>query len=200
MSGAGCGCARARDGSASARDGGRAPGRSSLGGAHELGLRGQALAQREADSAVMRREVVEVRPRPLGVDVVGGERRDATPVVDAGAHEQVELRGIGEVRRRLDPHGGSETRRGDGDGGEVLAGRRHPARPASRCRFARKFWTMTSWTWPSRLRVAEREQRLGAVAERLADADQDAGGERDRQAPGVGDDRRRTAGSLSGEP
>ena len=44
-------------------------------------------------------QAVERRPRPLGVDVVGGDRRDAAPVVDAGVEQHAEV--VGQVRRRL---------------------------------------------------------------------------------------------------
>ena len=53
---------------------------------------------------------------------------------------------------------------------------------------ARKFWTMTSWMWPcARMQIADREQRLDALVARLADADQDAGGERHLQLAGEPD-------------
>ncbi len=51
------------------------------------------------------------------------------------------------------------------------------------------------------MELADREEGLGALGQGLADPDEDAGGERDRQAPGVLDStRRRTAGTLSGDP
>ena len=51
---------------------------------------------------------------------------------------------------------------------------------------ARKFWTITSCTARNSWRhLAQGEDRLGPLGQRLADADQQAGGERDRQAPGV---------------
>ena len=45
---------------------------------------------------------------------------------------------------------------------------------------------MTSWMWPySRADRPDREQRLGPLGQRLADADQDAGGERHADPAGV---------------
>ena len=67
---------------------------------------------------------------------------------------------------------------------------------------ARKFWTMISCTAPCRVvDVAERQQRLDALPPCLADADQDAGGERESFAsPASRMVSSRRAGSLSGEP
>jgi hypothetical protein len=44
----------------------------------------------------------------------------------------------------------------------------------------------------------DREQRLGALEQRLADADQDAGGEGDADAAGVGEDPQAHRGFLVG--
>ena len=110
-----------------------------------------ARAARSPASAVSARQLVDVRPRPLGVDVVGRQRRDAAPVVDAGAQQQAELGGVRQVRRRLHPRLRAEHQPGDGDGGDVLLQLQVVVRPASPCRgFARKFWTMTSCTCPCR--------------------------------------------------
>ena len=71
-------------------------------------------------SADQRGELVDVRPRPLGVDVVGRQRRDPAPVVDAGPQQQPELGGVRQVRRRLHPRLRAEQQPGDRDGGDVL--------------------------------------------------------------------------------
>ena len=91
-----------------------------------------------------------------------------------------------QVGRRLDVHrparGSAAPRRWS------TAGRRGPA-PAASARLvsglARKFWTMTSWMWPCcacRSRIAS--SAFEPLRARLADADQDAGGERHRQLAG----------------
>ena len=129
-----------------------------------------------------------VRPGRLGIDVVGRDRRDAAPVVDAGREQAVERVGI-EVRRRLDAHLRRRTRgaraRSSRDGPRATApARRAIAVPG----LARKFWTMISCRWPcSRVQRAQREQRLDALAPGLADADQDAAGERHAQLAGRAD-------------
>ena len=49
---------------------------------------------------------------------------------------------------------------------------------------ARKFWTMTSWMCPwRRCIVADRQKRVDPLGARFADADQDAGGQRDFRLP-----------------
>ncbi len=68
----------------------------------------------------------------------------------------------------------------------------YSSRPrSSTCRIAvsglaRKFWTMTSCTWPY-CRATRRSAKIDSArsVERLADADQQAGGERDREPAGV---------------
>jgi len=46
------------------------------------------------------------------------------------------------------------------------------------------------------MEIADREERLGALRQGLADPDEDAGGERDRQAPGVLDHAETDGGDL----
>ena len=66
-------------------------------------------------------EPVDRRPGPFGIHVVGGHRRHATPVVDAGAEERTEV--VGEVRWDLQVDVGGEDEPGQGDGVEVVVGR-----------------------------------------------------------------------------
>ncbi len=66
-------------------------------------------------------EHLEVRPRALGVHVVGGHGRDAAPVVDAGREERTEL--VAEVGRRLDRDLGREDQACERHRFEVLVGR-----------------------------------------------------------------------------
>jgi hypothetical protein len=63
----------------------------------------QPLAQDEAGRGGGGGEGVELRPRLLGVDVVGGERADAADVVDAGASSGRDVVERDEVGRRLHP-------------------------------------------------------------------------------------------------
>ena len=64
---------------------------------------------------------VERRPGPLGVDVVGRDRRHPAPVVDAGVEQRGEL--VGEVRRCLHVDLGREHEAGRRDGPLQILGR-----------------------------------------------------------------------------
>src|SRR5580693_6070812 len=77
---------------------------------------GQALAQGEACRRGAGGEFVDGGPGAFGVDVVGSQRGDAAPVVDAGPQDQVVLV-ADQVRRGLDPGLGPKEQPGDGDGG-----------------------------------------------------------------------------------
>ena len=105
-------------------------------------------------------------------------RRDAAPVVDAGADQRREI-AIGEVGRRLDVHLRLEQQSGDRYGPQMLS-----------CRGGRRLRHARAGLGPeildddfldvpvSFVQIADRQQRLHALGPRLADADQDAGGER----------------------
>ena len=141
----------------------------------------------EPEAALVRAasKLFDLRPRTLGVDVIRRERRDAAPVVDAGAQQQRELV-ADQVRRRLDPHPRAEhqPRHGDGRGEVVQVGVRHARHRGVRLRaevLHDDFLNPVVCTGDS----ANREQRVDPLGERLADADQDAGGERDGRAAGV---------------
>ena len=59
-----------------------------VGVARVLGVDRQPGGQREAAGLGHRPQAVEGRPGPLGVHVVGGDGRDAAPVVDAGVEQR----------------------------------------------------------------------------------------------------------------
>ena len=127
----------------------------------------------------------EVRPGRLGVDVVGRHRRDAAPVVDAGADRAAPSSPGCRLGGAWMFIAGPRIRRAtamvqtcSSSAGSAAAAMRVPG-------LARKFWMMISWMWPCALvDVADRQQRLDALGPRLADADQDAGGERHAGAAG----------------
>ena len=146
---------------------------------------GQPLAQREARPGGAVRELVDVRPRPLRVDVIRGQRGDAAPVVDAGPQDQVVLR-ADQVGRRLDAGLGAEDEPGHGDrGGQVVEfGVRGVAHLGVRLGpevLHDDF--LDAPVLPGDL--ADGEDRLGPFGHPLADADEDARGERDVAAAGV---------------
>ena len=98
----------------------------------ELGVDRQARREHVAGGLGGVAQRVERRPRPLRVDVVGGDRRDPAPVVDAGRQQRAEVvrRGSAAPARARPPAGSAAP-----------AGSRRGARPpgtadgrASRCR------------------------------------------------------------------
>ena len=114
-------------------------------------------------------QAVEGRPRPLGVDVVGGDRGDAAPVVDAGVEQVAEV--VGEVGRRLEVDLGREDQAGQRDGLEEVVGR------ARRCGVHRGAGLRQEVLDDHLLHVAvagvrrgDRLQRVDAVGDGLADA------------------------------
>ena len=66
-------------------------------------------------------EDAQLRPGPLGVHVVGGDRRDPAPVVDPRRHQRGQV--VGEVRGGLQVDLGGQDQPGDGDGPQELVGR-----------------------------------------------------------------------------
>src|SRR2546428_5260435 len=88
----------------------------------ELGIDREALAEDEAHALGGAAQLRDQRPRLLGVDVIGRERRDTAPVVEPRGEEPgVDTRR--EVRRRLDVHVGSEQEPPDGDRAERVSER-----------------------------------------------------------------------------
>ena len=86
-----------------------------------LGIDREARGQHEAARLGDRPQTVERRPRALGVDVVGRDRRDAAPVVDAGVEQHAEV--VGQVGRGLEVDVRGQDQAGQGDGLEVVVGR-----------------------------------------------------------------------------
>ena len=111
--------------------------------------------------------------------MVDRDRRDPSPVVDAGVEEPRELV-VRQVRRRLKVNLRTKYKPGDGDRPQQLVegrlGRlRHPG-PGLRPEVLDDH--LLQVTVPSR-EIADREQCVEPFGARLADSDQHAGGERD---------------------
>ncbi len=153
------------------------------------GVDGEPGPQREPGLRRHGTQDVQVRPGPLGVDVVGGDRGDAAPVVDAGRKQQGALRGVNEVRRSLHPHRGAQHQPGDRDGRGQLLG-------TDVGRGAHRGVVLGAEILDDHLldrpvaagQTSKLEDRLGPLRPGLPDAEQQAGRERDRQPPGVGED------------
>src|SRR3989454_11838898 len=147
----------------------------------ELGIDREALAEDEAHALGGAAQLRDQRPRLLGVDVVGRERRDAAPVVEPRGEEAgVDPRR--EVRRRLDVHVGSEQEPADGDRAEQGPERRLGGAPHRNARPRADVLDddFLEVTVPL-LEVANRRERVHPLARCLTDADENACRERDRE-------------------
>ena len=118
-----------------------------------------------------RPQPVEGGPRPLGVHVVGGHRRHAAPVVDAGVEQHAEV--VGQVGRAWTWTSGGRTRRARAMASRCSSGG-HGAPCMAVPGLGRKFWTITSCTWPWRRceaamasRAASRSARLSPMPTRM---------------------------------
>ena len=78
---------------------------------------GERVTSRLGDRA----EPIEVGPRTFRVDVIGGHRRDATPVVDTRIEQRPEV--VGQVRRSLQVHLGRQDQAGGRERPEVVVAR-----------------------------------------------------------------------------
>ncbi len=145
----------------------------------------EPLLEREPGLGRAGGELLDLRPGALGVHVVGGQRRDPAPVVDAGPDHQAVLV-ADEVRGRLDAGPGAEHEPGDRDrrGQLVQVGVGHAAH--GRVRLGAEVLHDDFLHGPVLAGdLPDGEDRLGAVGDGLADADQDARGERHVGAAGV---------------
>ena len=127
------------------------------------------------------RQLVDLRPRSFGVDVVGGQRRHPAPVVDPGGQDEP----VGvpdQVGRGLDPRRRAEHQPGHRDrrGQVVEIGIGHGAHLG--VRLGAEVLNDNFLDPAVLLRdPADGEDRVRPLGQRLPDADQDAGGERDRR-------------------
>ena len=138
----------------------------------------EPLGQHLAVARALGRERVELRPRPLGIHVVGRDRRDAAPVVDAGL-DQAAVARLLQVGRRLDRQRVAEDQARDGDGPQQLVERRLGRIGHARVGLGLEVLDDDFLQMAVRaMQVAQRQQRLDPLLARLADADQDARGER----------------------
>ena len=67
---------------------------------NELGVHRQTLTQHSPLGLSPQPQLLNVRPRFFRIDEVGGQRRNSSPVIDAGI-DQVLIVRRGKIRRRL---------------------------------------------------------------------------------------------------
>ena len=130
--------------------------------------------------------------------MVGRHRRDAAEVVDAGLEQAGELR-VRQIRGRLHGHVERHQQARHRDRPEVIVERGLRRVGHLRAGLGAEVLHDHLLQVPVALvQVAQREQRLDALAARLADADQDAARVRDREAPGAVDRVQAHVGQLVG--
>ena len=144
----------------------------------EARIEGEPLVQMFAGQRGFAAQILKVRPRCFGVHKVRRERRNATPIVNACRHD-LGQHARAQVRRCLHAHAGAEEDAGYGDGPKQLVQVRLRRRPHLRARLgAEVLHDELLDVAVFLVDVADGEQRFDAFAACLADADEDAGGER----------------------
>ena len=171
----GVGCVEHRESEGRIEPGGRLEG--------ELGVDGEPGGQHMTGGLGGGPQDPECRPGPLRVDVVGGDRGHASPVVDAGLDQRAEL--VGQVGRRLQVDVGRQDQAGRGDGPQEFVAR------AGRVAVHRRPGLGQEVLDDHLLDVAvagvagrDGLERVDPVLAGLADPHQQAGGERDGQLAG----------------
>ena len=154
-----------------------------IGAEGELGVEGQARGQGVAGGLGGGPQLDQGRPGPLGIDMVGGDRRHATPVVDARCQQRSQV--VGEIRRSLQVDAGWQHRPGDGDGPQELVGRARRDLVHRRARLGQEVLDDDLLDMAvASVAVGDGLEGVEPVAAGLADAHQQAGGEGDAGQPG----------------
>ena len=154
-----------------------------LGGGGVLGVDREPGSELEAGGLGDRAEAIAVGPGALGVDVVGGDGRDAAPVVDAGVEQHPEV--VGEVGRRLEVDLRREDQAGEGDGLEVGVGGAGRGLVHGGAGLGQEVLDdHLLHVAPAGVAGGDGLERLDAVGPVLAEADEDPGGERNGELAG----------------
>ncbi len=150
----------------------------------EFGIHGEARRQHHATGLGDLAQAVQLGPRTLGVHVIGRDRRDAAPVVDARVEECAEI--VAQIRRGLQVDLGRQHDAGRGDGPQELVGGARRLVLHAGARFGQEVlhddFLHVAMTGVRRGDGFERRQPIGAG---LAQPHQDSGGERNAQLAGV---------------
>ena len=144
---------------------------------------GQAGGERVAGRLGGLAQNVECGPGPLGVHMVGRDRRDAAPVVDPGVEQRAEV--VGEIGWRLHVDVGRQHEPGRGNGPHQVLGRTGRRLEHGRARLGQEVLDDDLLDVPvAGVRGGNGPQGGQLVGPGVADADQDARGEGDGQLPG----------------
>ena len=126
---------------------------------------------------------VERRPGPLWVHVVGRDGRHAAPVVDAGVEQRGQL--VGEVRRRLHVDLGRQDQAGRRNGPLQVLGKAGLGAEHGRAGLGQEVLHDHLLHVPvAGVRLGDDVKGGQLIGPRVADADEDAGGEGDGQLAG----------------
>ncbi len=152
-------------------------------GQGELGVDGQTRRQHVPGRLGGGPQQAERRPGPLGIHVVGRDRRDPAPVVDAGGQQGRQV--VGEVGRRLHVDLGRQHQPGHGDGPLQVLGRAGGRLGHGRPRLGQEVLDddLLDVAVPG-VGLGDGPQRGQLPGPVVADAHQDPGGEGDGQLAG----------------
>ncbi|CAB4938286.1 unannotated protein [freshwater metagenome] len=168
-------------------------------GQHVLRLRGSAFHERVTGGRRQLGESVEVRPRPLGIDVVGSQRRDTAPIVDACAEQRGGLLRCDEVRRGLNSHRRTDHHARHRDGRQEFFETGVGHRPHRGIGLGQEVLHDDLLHMTERLvHLTNCHDGLGPVPQRLTDTDEDARREGNVEPARVGQRAQPNLGILVG--
>ena len=154
-----------------------------LGPTGVLGVDGEARCEGEAALLGHLAQHVEVGPRALGVDVVGGDGGDPAPVVDAGVEQHPEV--VAQVGRRLEVDVGGQHEPCHRERPQVLVGRAGLRLLHAGAQLGQEVLDDDLLHVPvAGVGGGDRLHRRDPVDAVVADADEDPGRERDLQFAG----------------
>ena len=150
--------------------------------AHELRVDREPRREHLARGFGRGAQPLERGPRPLGVHMVDGDGGDATPVVDAGGEQRREV--VAEIGRRLQVHVVRQHDARGRDRPEELLRRTRGCLVHRGAELRQEVLDdhLLHVTVPA-VRGRDRFQCFQPLGARLADPDEDAGGERDARPP-----------------
>ena len=148
--------------------------------ANELGVDRQARRQRVPLRFGHFLQPIKIGPRPLRVDVIRGDRRDAAPIVDPCVEERPEV--VGQVRWRLEVDLGRENQASGGERPQVVVARAGLRALHRRAQLGQKVLNdhFLHVSVPGVAR-GDRFEPGQLVGPGVADSDEDSRGERDTQ-------------------
>src|SRR5438046_7946619 len=163
-----------------------------------FGVDGETLAERVAEALGRTPQLGDQRPRRFRIDVVDRQRRDPAPVVETGG-EQSRIDTRREVRRRLDVDVGAEHEPRHGQRAQHVVERRLGLPAHGNTRLGPEVLDDDFLHVAVALvEVANRAQRVHALARHLPDADEDPGGEGNLELAGQLDRAQPTGRHLVG--